>query len=646
MWAFGIVLWEIVMMGGMPYPGISARKIFTLLTEEHYRMPKPSTCSNTFYKLMRDCWHDDPDERPSFTQLRERLQPILDGAAQHINIDVTNEYAYMENERAKQGDDDDDDDASSGGSSEDEDAAARAGQFSSPHANGAAGAGATGKPTYVNVTLGEHADLPPENIDDEYEQMNPAEMNLPATPRERSKSTYTVMSSLSSTSPVMPEAPAAAGAGLDSSEAYVFTDPRNTTLPRNAAMALLKEIDDIQAKEEAATAAAAVASDPEPTLDSSSAYVFTEPRNTTLPRSGGGAESPETEATSASIEGRAAPSSYEFTELSHSANGGDEGGESYAFHQPRNISTLSESESSGDEDNDAFEAQMASLSAATVVQQPGNAPRPYELTELVPEPEPEAEEAAGGASEENRDSSYVFHQPRNLTVDRFSLDSAASDTDSEAEDMALARLAADAELAELAAAQEAAASAEAARTAHGAAAAAPASSGPEALAPLPAIATTSNPAGVTAGSAYSDVIIGASPGQPYETTTLMGNPEAALVEELSEEDEEDAEADAVEFPSHDDVGLARGPSGAPPPPPDSPPPRRPAAAEQPKPFLLVQGADETYSRVDDAMAAGARAVVADYGTVEASAAPIRSTEAALRDAIARPDYDRLDEIIM
>ena len=39
-WAFGIVLWEIVMLGGMPYPGITARKIFQLLTVDGYRMQK------------------------------------------------------------------------------------------------------------------------------------------------------------------------------------------------------------------------------------------------------------------------------------------------------------------------------------------------------------------------------------------------------------------------------------------------------------------------------------------------------------------------------------------------------------------------------------------------------------------------------
>jgi hypothetical protein len=39
-WAFGIMFWEMVMMGGIPYPGVPARKMFQLLTVDKYRMPK------------------------------------------------------------------------------------------------------------------------------------------------------------------------------------------------------------------------------------------------------------------------------------------------------------------------------------------------------------------------------------------------------------------------------------------------------------------------------------------------------------------------------------------------------------------------------------------------------------------------------
>ncbi|CAH3182955.1 unnamed protein product, partial [Porites lobata] len=75
-WSFGVVLWELATMGGTPYPGISPMRLCSLL-KSGYRMEKPSTCSDEIYKLMMDCWKEDPTERPSFVQLVPILEEMM-----------------------------------------------------------------------------------------------------------------------------------------------------------------------------------------------------------------------------------------------------------------------------------------------------------------------------------------------------------------------------------------------------------------------------------------------------------------------------------------------------------------------------------------------------------------------------------------
>ena len=95
MWSFGILLWEIMTLGGTPYPSVpSIEKLFQLLREGHRcgtrlvvmptllitvvcRMEKPAQCSTEVYLLMRDCWNFYPNQRPTFQELSEDLQQIL-----------------------------------------------------------------------------------------------------------------------------------------------------------------------------------------------------------------------------------------------------------------------------------------------------------------------------------------------------------------------------------------------------------------------------------------------------------------------------------------------------------------------------------------------------------------------------------------
>ena len=43
-----------------------------------YRMPSPENCPAEVYDIMLRCWHKDPEERPTFRWIFERLQRIYE----------------------------------------------------------------------------------------------------------------------------------------------------------------------------------------------------------------------------------------------------------------------------------------------------------------------------------------------------------------------------------------------------------------------------------------------------------------------------------------------------------------------------------------------------------------------------------------
>ncbi|XP_070212642.1 platelet-derived growth factor receptor alpha-like [Littorina saxatilis] len=98
-WSFGIVLWEIVTLGGCPYPGIPNKDLFRLL-KEGYRMEKPENCSLEIYKMMLSCWHPRPEDRPSFTELRNTLECSLEKAQPYIDlsVNVSEDYYTQDSE--------------------------------------------------------------------------------------------------------------------------------------------------------------------------------------------------------------------------------------------------------------------------------------------------------------------------------------------------------------------------------------------------------------------------------------------------------------------------------------------------------------------------------------------------------------------
>lgn len=76
-WSFGILLWEIMSMGGAPYPSVpSVDSLFSLLRSGH-RMDPPPGCPSSLYDLMMACWQYHPHNRPSFSSLVESIGTLM-----------------------------------------------------------------------------------------------------------------------------------------------------------------------------------------------------------------------------------------------------------------------------------------------------------------------------------------------------------------------------------------------------------------------------------------------------------------------------------------------------------------------------------------------------------------------------------------
>ena len=84
-WAFGILLWEIATYGMSPYPGEELADVYHML-ESGYRMDCPPGCPPRIYDLMRRSWQWDANDRPTFNEIREILENMLNNS--NLNEEV------------------------------------------------------------------------------------------------------------------------------------------------------------------------------------------------------------------------------------------------------------------------------------------------------------------------------------------------------------------------------------------------------------------------------------------------------------------------------------------------------------------------------------------------------------------------------
>lgn len=74
-WAFGVLLWEVLSGGEFPYGFIgSDEEVARRVCDGSLRLERPAGCSEELWALFQSCCSADPTKRPTFVALRMSLQ--------------------------------------------------------------------------------------------------------------------------------------------------------------------------------------------------------------------------------------------------------------------------------------------------------------------------------------------------------------------------------------------------------------------------------------------------------------------------------------------------------------------------------------------------------------------------------------------
>ncbi|KAK6756999.1 hypothetical protein RB195_015058 [Necator americanus] len=74
-WAFGILMYEIVGLGQMPYPSMDNSQVLTHV-KNGGTPAKPVYCPDPLYKIMQNCWAYERDQRPTFADILSMFERL------------------------------------------------------------------------------------------------------------------------------------------------------------------------------------------------------------------------------------------------------------------------------------------------------------------------------------------------------------------------------------------------------------------------------------------------------------------------------------------------------------------------------------------------------------------------------------------
>lgn len=73
-WAYGVLIWEILSLGKEPWPGLSQQEVKDKVLIKKERLEAPEGSPPFLLELMSNCWKEEPKDRPSFGGILSRLK--------------------------------------------------------------------------------------------------------------------------------------------------------------------------------------------------------------------------------------------------------------------------------------------------------------------------------------------------------------------------------------------------------------------------------------------------------------------------------------------------------------------------------------------------------------------------------------------
>merc|ERR1739844_509075 len=92
-WSFGVLMWEVVTLGSVPYPGLQPSEVMKKVNAG-YRLEKPEHCKRELYNIMVKCWEKEPKERPTFSDLVRDFEQLLVKEMDYIDLNLFPENDY------------------------------------------------------------------------------------------------------------------------------------------------------------------------------------------------------------------------------------------------------------------------------------------------------------------------------------------------------------------------------------------------------------------------------------------------------------------------------------------------------------------------------------------------------------------------